>query len=137
MISLPKGNFRFKVDIDILVFKGFLSLTCYEYMGERCMGVKCCFVFVMKEYNIVNFWTKLCTIDLNRQLCKVLGFQKNGHLLVQKELLLGWELCSYDPESQQVKTLGFCRSPNYSFAKIMWRIFSYLTNLMMQFPRGK
>ncbi|XP_075645691.1 F-box/kelch-repeat protein At3g06240-like [Castanea sativa] len=111
VISLPEGNFRFESDIDILVFKGLLSLTCYEYMG-----VKCCSVFVMKEYGIVDSWTKLFTIDLNRQLCRVLGFRKNGHLLVQKKEFLGWELCSYDPESQQVKTLGFCRLWDYSFA---------------------
>ncbi|XP_023893365.1 F-box/kelch-repeat protein At3g23880 [Quercus suber] len=124
-ISLPKGNFRFEADIDISVFKGLLSLTCYEYKGERCIGVKCCSVFVMKECGIVDSWTKLFTIDLSRQLCRVLGFRKNDHLLVQKKLLLGWELCSYDPESQQGKTLGFCRSPYYSFAD------NYVENLFL------
>ncbi|XP_075643651.1 F-box/kelch-repeat protein At3g23880-like [Castanea sativa] len=119
VISLPNGSFKFEADIDILVFKGLLSLICYEYMGERCS------VFVMKEYGVVDSWTKLFTIDLNTRFCRVLGFRKNGHLLVQYELLLGWELCSYDLESQQVKNLGFCRSPGYSWAD------NYVENLFL------
>ncbi|XP_050281625.1 F-box/kelch-repeat protein At3g23880-like [Quercus robur] len=119
VISLPNGNFKFEHGIHILVFKGLLSLICHEYMSERCS------VFVMKEYGVVDSWTKLFTIDLNRQFCRVLGFRKNGHLLVQNEVLLGWELCSYDPESQQVKKLGFCRSSCYSFAD------NYVENLFL------
>ena len=119
VISLPNGNFKFEHGIHILVFKGLLSLICHEYMSERCS------VFVMKEYGVVDSWTKLFTIDLNRQFCRVLGFRKNGHLLVQNEVLLGWELCSYDPESQQVKNLGFSRSSCYSFAD------NYVENLFL------
>ncbi|XP_030963621.1 F-box/kelch-repeat protein At3g23880-like [Quercus lobata] len=121
VISLPNGNFKFEADIDILVFKGLISLICHEYMGERCS------FFVMKEYGVVDSWTKLFTIDLKTQSCRVLAFRKNGLLLVQYELLLGWELCSYDLESQRVKNLGYSRrrSPGYSCAD------NYVENLFL------
>ncbi|XP_023923674.1 F-box protein CPR1-like [Quercus suber] len=119
VISLPNGNFKFEADIVILVFKGLLSLICHEYMGERCS------VLGMKEYGVVDSWTELFTIDLKTQFCRVLGFRKNGHLLVQYELSGGWELCSYDLESQRVKNLGYYRSPGYSSAD------NYVENLFL------
>ena len=73
-------------------------------------------IWVMKEYGIVDSWTKQFTIDLNMQYWKVLGFWKNDHVLMQKMQSDGLMLFSYDPESQQVKNLGFCKSTCCSYA---------------------
>ncbi|XP_030966873.1 F-box/kelch-repeat protein At3g23880-like [Quercus lobata] len=123
VISLPNGKFKLTAHIVTSVFKGLLSLICYEHqhMGEYYMGsVKCCSVWVMKEYGVVDSWTKQFTIDLDMQYWKVLGFWKNDHILVQKIQLDGSMLISYDPESQQVNNLGFYRS--------RWHSYSYVDN---------
>uniref|UniRef100_A0A7N2LEL6 F-box domain-containing protein n=1 Tax=Quercus lobata TaxID=97700 RepID=A0A7N2LEL6_QUELO len=98
-----------------------VSIVLSFDLGDEVFRV----ISLPNEYGVVDSWTKLFTIDLNRQLCGVLGFRKNGHLLLQKEVLLGWELCTYDPESQQVKNLGLCRSSCYSFAD------NYVENLFL------
>ena len=70
VISLPNGKFKLNAHIVTSVFKGLLSLICYEHqhMGEYFMcRVKCCSVWVMKEYGVVDSWTKQFTIDLDMQ----------------------------------------------------------------------
>ena len=119
MISLPNGKFKLNAHIVTSVFKGLLSLICneHQHMGEYYMcSVKCGSVWVMKEYGVVDSWTKQFTIDLDMRYWRVLGFWKNDHILVQKIQLHGSMLFSYDPESQQVKNLGFYRSTCYSYA---------------------
>ena len=113
LISLPNGKFGLDAHIGTSVFNGLLSLICYEY---RHLDIECCSVWVMKEYGIVDSWTKQFTIDLNMLYWKVLGFWKNDHVLVQKMQSGGSMLFSYEPESQQVKNLGFYRSTCYSYA---------------------
>ncbi|KAF3957960.1 hypothetical protein CMV_017080 [Castanea mollissima] len=81
----------------------------------------------MKEYGVVDSWTKQFTVDLNRggEIIRVLGLQKNGNILVEA-LLSGpsrCELSSYDPKSEQVKNLGICGSL-YDF-----RVDNYMENL--------
>ena len=118
MISLPNGKFKLNAHIVTSVFKGLLSLICYEHqhMGEYYMcSVKCCSVWVMKEYGVVDSWTKQFTIDLDMRYWRVLGFWKNDHILVQKIQLYGSMLFSYDPERQQVNNLGFYKSTCYSY----------------------
>nr|XP_023895688.1 uncharacterized protein LOC112007532 isoform X1 [Quercus suber] len=71
----------------------------------------------MKEYGVVDSWTKQFTVDLNRggEIIRVLGLQKNGNILVQA-LVEGpspCELSSYDPKSEQVKNLGICGRSYY------------------------
>ena len=123
VISLPNGKkFQAGADIGTAVFKGLLSLICYDY---ECMKIKCCSVWVMKEYGAVDSWTKQFTIDLNSRFFRVLGFWKNGHILVETRLSLDWNLCSYDPASQQVKNLGFRGSPFHSCAD------NYVENLIL------
>ncbi|XP_075666012.1 F-box/kelch-repeat protein At3g23880-like [Castanea sativa] len=39
-------------------------------------------VWVMKEYGVVEFWTKLYVIDLSERWGMVIGFKKNGEVLV-------------------------------------------------------
>ena len=123
MISLPHGKFGLDTHIFNSVFKGLLSLICYEkwYTDEHYS----CSIWVVKEYGVVDSWTKQFTIDLNMQYWKVLGFWKNDHVLVQKMQSDDLMLSSYDPESQQVKNLGFCKSTCYSYAD------NYVENLVL------
>ena len=114
LISLPNGKFGLDSDIGTSVFNGLLSLICYGY--QHLSTIKSCSVWVMKEYGVVDSWTKQFTIKLNMLRWEVLGFLKNDHVLVQKIQLHGSMLFSYDPESQQVKNLGFYRSTCYSYA---------------------
>ncbi|XP_050283049.1 F-box/kelch-repeat protein At3g23880-like isoform X6 [Quercus robur] len=114
LISLPNGKFGLDADIGTSVFNGLLSLICYGY--QHLSIVKSCSVWVMKEDGVVDSWTKQFTIELNMLRWKVLGFLKNDHVLVQKIKSHGSKLLSYDPESQQVKNLGFYRSTYYSYA---------------------
>ena len=79
----------------------------------------------MKEYGIVDSWTKLCTVDLNREIIRVLGLRKNGHIFVVAKLPCDWELSSYDLESQQVKKLGICGNPYF------FHIDDYTENLVL------
>nr|POE60249.1 f-box protein cpr30 [Quercus suber] len=126
LISLPSGKFGLDADIHTSVFNGLLSLICYEnrHMGQRYS----CSVWVMKEYGVVDSWIKQFTIDLNMlhwMGWKVLGILNNDHVLVQKIQSHGSMLLSYDPESQQVKNLGFYRSHCYSYAD------NYVRNLTL------
>nr|POE54671.1 f-box protein [Quercus suber] len=126
LISLPNGKFGLDADIRTSVFNGLLSLICYGY--QLLSSVKSCSVWVMKEYGVVDSWTKQFTIDLNMLhwiYWKVLGFLNNDHVLVQKIQSHGSMLLSYDPESQQVKNLGFYRSTYYSYAD------NYVRNLTL------
>ncbi|XP_065628572.1 F-box/kelch-repeat protein At3g23880 isoform X2 [Quercus suber] len=123
LISLPNGKFGLDADIGTSVFNGLLSLICYGY--QHLSTVKSCSVWVMKEYGVVDSWTKQFTIELNMLRWEVLRFLKNDHVLVQKIESHGSKLLSYDPESQQVKNLGFYRSPYYSYAD------NYVRNLTL------
>nr|POE54672.1 f-box protein cpr30 [Quercus suber] len=129
VISLPNGKFGLGADIGISVFNGLLSLLSYGY--QHMSSFQCCSVWVMKEYGVVDSWTKQFTIELNMLHWKVLGFLKNGHVLVQKIGSHRSKLLSYDPESEQVKNLGFYRSTYYSYADNYVRNFTFLTNQMM------
>nr|POE85753.1 f-box/kelch-repeat protein [Quercus suber] len=123
MISLPNGKSGLYAHIFTSVFKGLLSLICYEqwHMDEHYS----CSIWVMKEYGVVDSWTKQFTIDLNMGYWKVLGFWKNDHVLVQKIQPHGLMVFSYDPESQQVKNLGFCKSAGFPYAD------NYVENLVL------
>ncbi|XP_065632139.1 F-box/kelch-repeat protein At3g23880-like isoform X2 [Quercus suber] len=123
VISLPNGKFGLDIHILTSEFKGLLSLICYEsrHMGEQYS----CSIWVMKEYGIVDSWTKQFTIELNMIHWEVLGFWKNDHVLVQKMQSDGLMISLYDPESRQVKNLGFCKSTCCSYAD------EYVENLVL------
>uniref|UniRef100_A0A2N9J7Q1 F-box domain-containing protein n=1 Tax=Fagus sylvatica TaxID=28930 RepID=A0A2N9J7Q1_FAGSY len=105
-ISVPNGMFREGDLVSTSVFQGLLSLLCYA--TDEDTGEECCSIWVMKEYGIVESWTKQFTVDLNGEIERVLGVRKNGHILVEAQVRIGSELSSYDPESQQVQRLGIC-----------------------------
>ena len=63
----------------------------------------------MKSYATFDSWTKQSTIDRNEGIRRMVGLQKNGHILVESQAKpFSSELSSYDLESQQVKDLGIC-----------------------------
>ena len=66
----------------------------------------------------------------------MVGLQKNGHILVERQVKpFSSELSSYDPESQQVKDLGICGVPH--LFRVIDRTLFYWTSQMMQFPKGE
>ena len=44
----------------------------------------------MKEYGVVDSWTKLFIVNLNGGLLRLLGLQKNGNILVEAKLPHYW-----------------------------------------------
>jgi F-box interacting protein len=113
MISVPNGIFQ--DDVQTSVHGGLLSLLCNN--NNRFRTNKSCSIWVMKEYGVVDSWTKLFTVDLNGEIRKVLGLRKNGHMLVEANVANqrhDWEVSSYDPESQQVENFGI-RGRAYDF----------------------
>ncbi|KAM7503215.1 hypothetical protein LguiB_002119 [Lonicera macranthoides] len=72
-------------------------LQCDEYLHSRV-----CTVWIMKEYGIVESWSKLCTIDLGGILMRTIGLRKNGDFL----LAVDEDLFSYNPNNHHIKNLG-------------------------------
>lgn len=54
-------------------------------------------IWVMREYGVVESWTKLFDIDVGVGLRRVVGFTKNGVLVIK-----GANLLSYEPSSQKI-----------------------------------
>jgi hypothetical protein len=69
----------------------------------------------MKEFGVVDSWTKQFTIDLSREISRVLGLRK----------VHDWGLSSYEPESQQVTNLGICGRSYY------FHVDHYMENLVL------
>ncbi|XP_065632121.1 uncharacterized protein LOC136061359 [Quercus suber] len=104
------------------VIGGSLSLLFYD---DWFLRSNCCAIWVMKEYGVVDSWTKLFTIDLKQEIIRVLCLQKNGNILVEAKLPNDWELSSYDPKSQHVKNLGISGRPHY------FHVDNYVENLVL------
>ena len=124
VISLPNGISKCTHGVDTSVIGGSLSILFYcGWFAEE----NCCAIWVMKEYGVVDSWTKQFTVHLNGGEIKwVLGLQKNGNILVEakvEETSLLCGLFSYDPKSKQVKNLGIC-GRSYHF-----HVDNYMENL--------
>ena len=101
-ISLPESVLTAELEFDIFGFRGSLSVVCYTHRIRTS-----CSIWVMKEYDVDKTWSKLCTVDLcGVVIRRVLGFRKNGHVIVETDLKTDPKLSSYDPQSKQVKNLG-------------------------------
>ncbi|KAM4072575.1 hypothetical protein ACB094_11G148000 [Castanea mollissima] len=109
-----------EVVLEILHRLPVKSLIRFRYLDNNR-----CAIWVMKDYGVVDSWTKLFAADLNKEITRVLGLQKNGSILVEAKLPRGWGLSSYDPKSQQVKNLGICGRPEY------FHVDNYLENLVL------
>ncbi|KAI8011306.1 F-box protein CPR1 [Camellia lanceoleosa] len=77
----------------VKLFEESLAVFCHEQMGR----VSCC-IWVMKEYEVVESWTKLFSIKLPIMLGKTLGFRKNGEVPLSND---NYWLLSYDPGTKQ------------------------------------
>ncbi|GKV36622.1 hypothetical protein SLEP1_g44730 [Rubroshorea leprosula] len=70
-------------------------------------------IWVMKEYAVEGSWTKLSNINISLGGCaRVLGFRKNGHVLLSMNKGSAWllrnrvgQMVSCDPMSQEIKDL--------------------------------
>ena len=120
MISVPNGAFSTSDYVRTTVIGGLLSLLCHDTLENT---MKRCSIWVMKEYGVVDSWTKQFTVDFNGG--RLLGLQKNGNILVKTELPCHCEISSYDPKSKQVKSLGICRRP-FDFC-----VDKYMENLVL------
>ena len=81
MIPVPNGAFRRSDYVCTPVIGGSLSLLCHDTLLNT---MKCCSIWVMKEYGVVDSWTKQFTVNLDGGL--LLGLQKNGNMLVETKL---------------------------------------------------
>ncbi|XP_030963632.1 F-box/kelch-repeat protein At3g23880-like [Quercus lobata] len=123
MISVPNGAFSTSDYVHTSVIGGSLSLLCHDSYTYGHAVNNCCSIWVMKEYGVVDSWTKQFTVNLNGGL--LLGLQKNGNMLVETKLPLHCEISSYDPKSKQVKNLGIC-GMSYTFF-----VDNYMENLVL------
>jgi hypothetical protein len=128
VISVPNGMFSAFDNVYTSVFGGLLYLSCHDgWYGAN----QCCSIWVMKEYGVVDSWTKQCTVDPNVGIVRVLGIPKNGHILVEAKVGFHWELSSYDPESQQVKNFGIHGWPFHFHAPFHFHVDNFVENLVM------
>ncbi|XP_050218357.1 F-box protein At3g07870-like [Mercurialis annua] len=86
-------------------------------------------VWVMKEYGVVESWTKILSFGESMGLPTPLGFRKNGDLMIE---CCDGDIISLEPESRKIKRLGIRgKKPGYySFVD------SYEESLVL-FDRGK
>ncbi|KAL4600511.1 hypothetical protein ACB092_11G203800 [Castanea dentata] len=79
VISVPNGAFHTSDYVHTSVIGGSLSLLCHD--TYRHTVNKCCSIWVMKEYGVVDSWTKQFTVNLNGgEIIRVLGLQGNGNI---------------------------------------------------------
>jgi hypothetical protein len=89
------------MDVNMAVVDGLLAIVpCCNYWGIYM--TKTHSVWVMKEYGIAESWTKLFDICIHKNLVKMLGFTKNGEVLVVDS---DDNLSSYEPSSQRALDL--------------------------------
>ncbi|KAI5660771.1 hypothetical protein M9H77_20094 [Catharanthus roseus] len=86
-------------NLTIKTYKDSLAVIKYE----RGLVNSSCTVWVMKEYGVVESWTRMYSIDLVGKRDRVVGFRKNGHILVSRE---SGELATYDPKTCATKKRG-------------------------------
>ncbi|PRQ50270.1 putative F-box domain, galactose oxidase/kelch, beta-propeller, F-box associated interaction [Rosa chinensis] len=89
------------------------SLAVQHYDSKH----KCCNVWVMREYGVVESWTKQCTIDFltqNFRVTKVLGSRKNGEFLLETYEAKKGEIVLHDPKKNTNEHLGIYTEPGYT-----------------------
>ncbi|KAH7575346.1 hypothetical protein ACOSQ2_005406 [Xanthoceras sorbifolium] len=81
-----------------------LSLLHYYTQWENSPSYDGCCIWVMKEYGVVESWTKQFKIDLRLGLGKILGLRRNGEILLVTRY--NGELVSFHPETRKINKLG-------------------------------
>ncbi|PIN14235.1 hypothetical protein CDL12_13132 [Handroanthus impetiginosus] len=77
------------------------SLGVIKYSRED--GSESCDVWMMKDYDVKESWTKLYRIDLSKGIERVVAFWKSGEALV---VVREFSLVVYNPETKQTRNLG-------------------------------
>ncbi|KAM7497893.1 hypothetical protein LguiA_022307 [Lonicera macranthoides] len=98
-MELPESLVQ-EFPLNILVALSGESLSVLQY--DKCLKNNTYTAWVMTQYASVGSWSKLSSIDLGQRLVRTLGLRKNGDLL----LVVGKELVSHHPKSQEMKNLG-------------------------------
>uniref|UniRef100_A0A5B7AAV4 F-box associated beta-propeller type 1 domain-containing protein n=1 Tax=Davidia involucrata TaxID=16924 RepID=A0A5B7AAV4_DAVIN len=116
-IKLPESLVEeFMPDMCIDVFGESLALFHYDIRTT----IEVCTIWVMKEYKVVESWTKLFNIVLGESL--VFGIRRNSELLLATR---DGKVTSYDPKTQQRNDIGLHGTPG-SFC-----VHSYLPSLVL------
>ncbi|XP_059301380.1 F-box protein At3g07870-like [Lycium ferocissimum] len=107
-IMLPEGLVsEIATNLSVMVFEGLLCVVKYQ----REIDGGSCEVWVMKNYGVLESWSRLYRINLVEDMEKVVGFRSNGEVLFSTK---GNEMVCYDPNSGDKKDLGI-RGSSRSF----------------------
>ncbi|XP_016476971.1 F-box/kelch-repeat protein At3g06240-like [Nicotiana tabacum] len=93
-------------NLSIMVFEGSLAVVKYE----REIDGGSCEVWAMKQYGVLESWSRFYSINLD-DMERVVGYRNNGEVLFSTR---SYELVSYDPNSGHKKDLGI-RGSSRSF----------------------
>ncbi|KAK9922839.1 hypothetical protein M0R45_031283 [Rubus argutus] len=110
-IELPKDLSSEVPNVAISVTGKSLAVQQYD------SRLKCCYVWVMREYGVVKSWTKQVTIDLvtpNFRVTRVLGCRENGELLLETYRGKKGEIVLHDPKKNSNEFLGIHTDPGYT-----------------------
>ncbi|XP_059668933.1 F-box/kelch-repeat protein At3g06240-like [Cornus florida] len=90
------------LNLAIAVFGDTLSVFQYD----KRVKIEHCSVWVMKQYGVVESWSKQFNVDLHGgALGGALGFRRNGKILLARR---NGKVISYDPDNRGSKSLGIC-----------------------------
>ena len=107
--------------------RSHFSITSYEESLDvvcgGCIGVDSCSIWVMKEYRVAESWTKLFSIDITGMWDNVLGFRKNGEVLISTTD--NW-LVSYNPRTKTMAYIGFDESSHIRFVDTFMEILVFV-----------
>lgn len=92
--------------LSVASFGESLAVLSSAQMGR---GASC--VWVMKDFGLVESWTKLYSVNLPGVLDRTLGFRKNGEVLLSTTYN---SLLSFDPGTRTIMNTGITGS-SYSF----------------------
>ncbi|XP_052184040.1 F-box/kelch-repeat protein At3g06240-like isoform X3 [Diospyros lotus] len=116
---------EYPVAMSIAACGELLSLFHYYQSSSSNRG---CSVWVMEKYGIDHSWTKLFNIELLQGVDLVLGSRKNGEFLVVTK---DEKLVSYDPDDEQFKDLGICRTCSFVLRACSLYVSPYIESLIL------
>ncbi|GFY95184.1 F-box family protein [Actinidia rufa] len=101
LLTLAEQN---PTSLSVKLFGESLAVLC---RGQRDSG--CCCIWVMKEYRVVESWTKLFNINLPGMFDRTSGFRKNGEVLLSTSNNC---LFSFDARTKKIVNTGIRGSPH-------------------------
>ncbi|XP_004305455.1 PREDICTED: F-box/kelch-repeat protein At3g23880-like [Fragaria vesca subsp. vesca] len=110
-IKLPKDLASEVPNMFITVIGKCLAVQHYDSVRE------CCNLWVMREYGVVESWTKQLSIDFltpNFRVTRVLGCRKNGEFLLEVYKGKKGEIVIHDPKKNTNELLGIYTDPGYT-----------------------